>query len=128
RRRGGGVGGGCRRGGRLASNAVVAPATCSTAACMAASVFADLACTPLTLRTYCRAAASISSGVAAGSKPRRVVMLRHMSLRLGVQFDPCGTAKLSEKSDHFAQAVTGLQAARVRQQPEASSRQQPGLL
>jgi hypothetical protein len=30
------------------------------------------------LRTYCRAAASISSGVAPGSSPRSVVMLRHM--------------------------------------------------
>jgi hypothetical protein len=29
------------------------------------------------LRTYCRAAASISSGVAAGSRPRSVVMFRH---------------------------------------------------
>jgi hypothetical protein len=33
---------------------------------------------PLTLRTYWRAAASISSAVAGGSRPRRVVMFRHM--------------------------------------------------
>ncbi len=33
---------------------------------------------PLTLRTYCRAAASISSDVADGSSPRSSVMFRHM--------------------------------------------------
>src|SRR5262249_8971669 len=32
----------------------------------------------LTVRTYWRAAASISSGVACGCRPRSVVMLRHM--------------------------------------------------
>ena len=37
----------------------------------------EVACTPLPLRTYCRAAASISAGVALGSRPRNVVMLRH---------------------------------------------------
>jgi hypothetical protein len=34
--------------------------------------------TPLTFRTYWRAAARISSGLAAGSSPRSVVMFRHM--------------------------------------------------
>ena len=33
---------------------------------------------PVTLRTYCRAAAVISSVVAGGSRPRRVVMFRHI--------------------------------------------------
>src|SRR5687768_6121276 len=37
---------------------------------------------PLTLRTYWRAAASISSAVAGGSRPRSSVMLRHMPVRL----------------------------------------------
>ena len=35
--------------------------------------------TPLTLRTYWRAAATTSSGVAAGSRPRSVVMFRHIT-------------------------------------------------
>ena len=49
-----------------------------TAASNAASVAGEVFCTPLILRTYWRAAASISSGVATGSSPRSVVMLRHM--------------------------------------------------
>ena len=65
--------GGCR------AAAVVASVTRVTASSNAASLAADVACTPLTLRTYWRAAASISSGVAAGCSPRSVVMLRHMT-------------------------------------------------
>ena len=38
----------------------------------------EVFCTPLTFRTYWRAAASISSSVASGSRPRRVVILRHI--------------------------------------------------
>ena len=34
--------------------------------------------TPLTLRTYCSAAAVTSASVAGGSRPRRMVMFRHM--------------------------------------------------
>jgi hypothetical protein len=34
--------------------------------------------TPVTLRTYCSAAAYTSSEVAAGSSPRRTVMFLHM--------------------------------------------------
>jgi len=49
-----------------------------TARSNASSVLADVDCTPLTFRTYWRAAASISSLVAAGSSPRRVVMFLHM--------------------------------------------------
>src|SRR5205807_1218000 len=46
-----------------------------------ASTWASVGCvTPLTLRTYWRAAAAISSSVAGGSSPRSVVMLRHMSV------------------------------------------------
>ena len=37
---------------------------------------------PLTLRTYWRAAASISSAVAGGWRPRSTVMLRHMAVLL----------------------------------------------
>src|SRR5689334_14619053 len=39
--------------------------------------------TPVTLRMYCRAAASISSRVAGGSSPRSSVMFRHIGARLG---------------------------------------------
>ena len=60
----------------------MASATNATACSKAASVAADVFCTPLTLRTYWRAAASISAVVAGGAKPRRVVMLRHMAATL----------------------------------------------
>jgi len=60
-------------------SSVVAMATILTARSKAASLSRLTFWTPLTLRTYCRAAASISSEVAIGSSPRRVVMLRHMS-------------------------------------------------
>jgi hypothetical protein len=83
RRRGGRVGGGCRRGGNSAKSSVVASCTRRTARSTAASVRGDGDWTPLTLRTYWRAAASISCGVASGCSPRRVVMLRHMMMRLG---------------------------------------------
>jgi hypothetical protein len=46
------------------SSSAVAEATISTARSKASSVRSDRDWTPLTLRTYCRAAASISSGVA----------------------------------------------------------------
>ncbi|EUA54599.1 hypothetical protein I553_1281 [Mycobacterium xenopi 4042] len=36
---------------------------------------------PLTFRTYWRAAAAISSALAAGTSPRSSVMLRHMAQR-----------------------------------------------
>src|SRR5437588_2658087 len=82
RRRGGRVGGGCWRGGSWARRRADASATLATASSNAASVRGDVVCTPLTLRTYWRAAASISSLVASGSRPRRVVMFRHMAARL----------------------------------------------
>jgi len=56
----------------------VATATWSTAARKASDVAALGLATPLTFRTYCSAAARISVSVAGGSRPRRVVMLRHM--------------------------------------------------
>jgi deoxyribodipyrimidine photo-lyase len=49
----------------------------STASSMAGLVRAVGVLTPPTLRTYWRAAARTSSSVAGGSRPRRVVMLRH---------------------------------------------------
>src|SRR5580658_3711614 len=83
RRRGGSVGGGWRRGGRSPSSSAVASETLRTARSKASSERAETEATPLTLRTNWRAAASTSAGVAAGSRPRKVVMLRHMSsLRL----------------------------------------------
>src|SRR5690606_36692574 len=81
-RSGGRVGGGWRRGGSAASSSAVASVTWRTARSNAASVAAEVFCTPLTLRTYWRAAASISSGVAGGSRPRRVLMLLDMGARL----------------------------------------------
>src|SRR5438270_2805033 len=51
----------------------------ATAASNGSRVLSLRVWTPVTLRTYWRAAASISSGVARGSRPRSVVMLRHMA-------------------------------------------------
>ncbi len=79
RRSGGSVGGGAWRAGSSLSRSAVAFRTRCTALSTACSVRADVDCTPLTLRTNWRAAASISSAVASGCKPRRVVMLRHMA-------------------------------------------------
>ncbi len=61
---------------------LVAAVTRRTARSNASLVRSDGTMTPLTLRTYWRAAASISSGVASGSSPRSVVMLRHMGATL----------------------------------------------
>ncbi len=79
RRSGGTVFGGCFLGGRSAMRSVVAAVTRRTARSNVSFVRSDGAVTPLILRTYWRAAASISSGVASGSSPRNVVMLRHMA-------------------------------------------------
>lgn len=65
--------------GRPANSSVVAAATLRTASSKGSAVLSDVDCTPLTLRTYWRAAASISSGVASGSSPRSVVMFLHTS-------------------------------------------------
>lgn len=75
---GGRVGGAWRRGGSSARSSVVAVAMLRTAFSKAASVVGEVVLTPLTLRTNCRAADSISSTVASGSSPRSVVMFRHM--------------------------------------------------
>ena len=56
----------------------MASATLRTASSKAGAVLSDVVWTPLTFRTYWRAAASISSAVASGSRPRSVVMFRHM--------------------------------------------------
>ena len=61
---------------------MVTAAIWATASSTAAAVSGDDVVTPLTLRTYWRAAASISTGVATGSSPRRVVMFRHMGPNL----------------------------------------------
>src|SRR3954447_8270825 len=82
RRSGGSVGGGCLRSGSASSRWWVACAISRTALSNASCVAADGARTPLTLRTYWSAAASTSSAVAGGWRPRRVVMLRHMRFRL----------------------------------------------
>ncbi len=52
RRSGGSVGGGCLRGGSVASRAVDALVTWATARSNAFSVAGDVDCTPLILRTY----------------------------------------------------------------------------
>lgn len=80
---GGTVFGGCRRGGRASSNRVVVAVTSATAASNASAVAADGCVMPLTLRTYWRAAAAISTGVAGGCSPRSSVMLRHMPSTIG---------------------------------------------
>ena len=86
---GGNTGGGWRRGGNCSRRSAVASATRRIARSSAGSVAGEGAWTPLTLRTYWRAAASISVGVAGGSRPRSVVMLRHMELD-GTCSDPAG--------------------------------------
>jgi len=78
RRNGGTVFGGCLRGGSEASSRVVIAVTSATAVSKASALAAVGRVTPLTLRMYCRAAASISSEVAAGSRPRSSVMFRHI--------------------------------------------------
>ena len=83
RRSGGTVFGGWRRGGRVPSNRVVVAVTSATAASNASALAADGRVMPLTLRTYWRAAAAISSAVAAGCNPRSSVMLRHMPTTIG---------------------------------------------
>jgi hypothetical protein len=81
RRSGGTVLGGCRRGCRLASSRVVVAVTSATASSKTSTFAPDGRVMPLTLRTYWREAASISSGVAAGSRPRSSVMFRHIPPR-----------------------------------------------
>jgi hypothetical protein len=78
RRDGGLLGGGRRRAGRARMSSVVTSAMRSTASSKAASDPFGAVRVPLTFRTYCRAASSISSGVAGGCRPRSVVMLRHI--------------------------------------------------
>jgi hypothetical protein len=78
RRDGGSVAGGWRRAGNSPRRSRAARATVPTARSKASSVLAEGARMPLTLYTYCRAAASISASVARGSSPRKMVMFRHM--------------------------------------------------
>lgn len=80
RRSGGSDVGGTLRGGNSASNSRVAAVTTDTARSKASAVASEVFWTPLTFRTYWRAAASISSGVADGSSPRSVVMFLHMPM------------------------------------------------
>lgn len=63
---------------------MVASATRRTANSNAASAMIDGDGCDATFRTYWRAAASISSGVAAGWRPRRGVMLRHIPATLRI--------------------------------------------
>src|SRR5205823_8802710 len=79
---GGTVGGGWRRSGSSLRSVVVAAATAATARSKTTSAPAGGRVVPLTLRTYCRAAASISAAVAGGCSPRRIVMLRHIRIFL----------------------------------------------
>ena len=73
RRRGGTVGGGLRGSGRSASTWAVAAATATTAASNAARVTSVTLETPVTLRTYCSAAARISSVVADAAHAQKVL-------------------------------------------------------
>src|SRR3954452_24140923 len=63
---------------RAASRCLVTCATSATASSKAAWLAAEGLVVPLTLRTYCSAAACTSSGVAGGSKLESVRILRHM--------------------------------------------------
>lgn len=58
-------------------------ATSATAASNAALFASEGRVIPLTLRTYWRAAASISTAVAGGCRPRSSVMFRHMASKVG---------------------------------------------
>src|SRR5690348_9371887 len=78
RRSGGTVLGGWRRGGSCSSSRVVVSVTSATAASNASALAAEGWVTPLTLRTYWRAAAALSSAVAGGCRPRRSVVFRHI--------------------------------------------------
>src|ERR1700757_1497046 len=74
RRSGGEVFGGWRRGGSASNSRAVVAATSATATSKASTLADDGWVMPLTLRTYCRAAAAISSVVAGGSRPRKSVV------------------------------------------------------
>lgn len=104
RRRGGSVFGGTLRGGSSASRRVVIAVISATARSNGSSVAADSDCTPLILRTYWRAPASISSGVAAGSSPRSVVMLRHMGFSFVLPGQPARRSASSGRSFMYAAA------------------------
>src|SRR2546430_5720822 len=87
-RSGGSVFGGWRRGGTSASNCSVMAATSSAASSMRLANASLGFAIPLTLRMYCRAAASISSRVAGGSSPRSSGMFRHMPAAYDGRTDP----------------------------------------
>jgi hypothetical protein len=78
RRRGGTVFGGCRRAGSTPSSRSVIAAMSAAASSKAPASIGFGRATPVTLRTYWRAAAPISSWVAGGSRPRSSVMFRHI--------------------------------------------------
>ena len=84
----------------------MAPATARTASANASSLPADGDLTPLTFLTYWRAAASISSRVAGGSRPRRMVMFRHMEPKLSAQ-PPWTTSALTARDAADLTRATG---------------------
>ena len=67
----------------------MASAMTRTARSTASTVAGEVDWIPPTFRTYCLAAASTSSGVAAGSSPLRIVMFRHMPSTLGPPAPVC---------------------------------------
>lgn len=91
-------------------------ATSRTATSKASAVTDDGFDTPLTLRTYCWAAATTSSAVAGGWRPRRVVMLRHMAARLGAgSLSPvCLHRGISVSRGGVLQVTSGADAEVVR--------------
>jgi len=78
RRSGGTVAGGWRRGGSVPSRACTSAVTFAIACSYASSTPAGGFCSPETFRMNCRAAASTSSSVAGGCRPRSSVMFRHI--------------------------------------------------
>ena len=66
---------------RAPGNRVVVSVTSATAASNGSALAVDGCVMPLTLRTYWRATAAISSAVAASCNPRSSVMFRHIPQR-----------------------------------------------
>jgi hypothetical protein len=119
RRSGGELSGGRGRGGNSANKSDVAWDTFRTAFSKASSVRAEVALTPLTLRTNWRAASSISCVVAAGCSPRSIVILRHMCTML---------RELPEATSQERTAESALSAGQPRPDRRNSPRSFPLLI
>src|SRR5262249_39293591 len=111
--------------GSSASSSLVASVTRATARSNGASVRAVTDWTPLTFRTYWRAAASISSLVAAGSRPLSVVMLRHMLPTLPAAGDTPGLVPVPSAAGFRAGSVPGRNGSRAQPGPRSHGTSAP---